>query len=51
MPAIRDRIIKGGSVQNIDYLVESHTAYKHYINRWMFLGDSFQGGYDYYTGK
>jgi hypothetical protein len=51
MPAIRDRIIKGGSIQNIDYLVESHTAYKHYINRWLFLGDSFQGGYDYYTGK
>ena len=51
MPVIRDRIIKGDSKLNIDYIVEAHDAYKYYLNRWQFLGDSYQGGFDYFNGK
>ena len=51
MPVIRDRVIKGGDKLSIDYLIESHSAYKYYINRWMFLGDSYAGGYDYFMGR
>ena len=51
MPVIRDRVIKGDSVFAVDYITESHDAYKYYINRWNFLGDSFNGGYDFYAGR
>ena len=51
MPYIRDRVIKGNNTTNVDYIVEAHEAYKYYINRWTFLGDSYQGGYDYFMGK
>jgi len=51
MPVIRDRVIKGDSKFAVDYIVESHEAYKYYINRWQFLGDSYQGGYDYFMGR
>jgi len=51
MPVIRDRIIKGDSKLNIDYIVEAHDAYKYYLNRWQFLGDSYQGGFDFFQGK
>jgi len=51
MPVIRDRVIKGDSRFAVDYIVDSHDAYKYYINRWTFLGDSYQGGYDYFAGR
>lgn len=51
MPVIRDRVIKGDSKIAIDYITEAHDAYKYYINRWTFLNDSYQGGYDYFMGK
>jgi hypothetical protein len=51
MPVIRDRVIKGDSRYAIDYITEAHEAYKYYINRWTFLGDSYQGGYDFFAGR
>ena len=51
MPYIRDRVIKGDSRNNIDVILEAHDAYKYYLNRWTFLGDSYQGGYDYFAGR
>jgi uncharacterized protein (DUF433 family) len=51
MPVIRDRVIKGDSKFAVDYITEAHDAYKYYINRWTFLSDSYQGGYDYFMGK
>lgn len=51
MPVIRDRVIKGDAKLAIDYIVEAHPAYKHYLNRWVFLGDSYNGGYEYFLGK
>tara|TARA_A100001035_G_scaffold273018_1_gene263015 strand:- start:2447 stop:3991 length:1545 start_codon:yes stop_codon:yes gene_type:complete len=51
MPYIRDRVIKGDSRNNIDFILEAHDAYKYYLNRWNFLGDSYQGGYDYFAGR
>jgi len=51
MPYIRDRVVKGDNSNNVDYIVDAHDAYKYYINRWNFLGDSFAGGYDYFMGK
>jgi len=51
MPVIRDRFIKGDSKFQIDYLLESHDAYQWYYNRWQFLRDSYNGGYDYFMGK
>lgn len=51
MPYIRDRVVKGDSRNNIDYILEAHDAYKYYLNRWQFLGDSYQGGYDYFAGR
>jgi hypothetical protein len=51
MPAIKDQILKGTPTLNVDYIVEAHNAYKHYYNRWQFLGDSYNGGYEYFLGK
>ena len=51
MPVIRDRVTKGDSRYAVDYIVDSHDAYKYYINRWTFLGDSYQGGFDYFAGR
>jgi len=51
MPVIRDRLIKGDSRYAVDYITEAHEAYKYYINRWTFLGDSYTGGYDYFMGR
>lgn len=51
MPVIRDRVIKGDRKFAVDYITEAHDAYKYYINRWIFLNDSYQGGYDYFMGK
>jgi hypothetical protein len=51
MPVIRDRILKGDSRLNVDLILDAHDAYKFYYNRWQFLGDSYQGGYDYFMGK
>jgi len=51
MPVIRDRVIKGDPKISIDYIVDAHDAYKHYHNRWLFLGDSYNGGYEYFLGK
>tara|TARA_E500000305_G_scaffold103129_1_gene98397 strand:+ start:855 stop:2384 length:1530 start_codon:yes stop_codon:yes gene_type:complete len=51
MPVIRDRVIKADGSIAVDYIVEAHDAYKHYLNRWRFLGDSYTGGYDYFLGK
>lgn len=51
MPVIRDRLIKGDSKYAIDYITEAHEAYKYYINRFTFLGDSYNGGYDYFMGR
>ena len=51
MPFIRDRVIKGDRGSNIDVILDAHSAYKYYINRWTFLNDSYQGGYDYFMGR
>jgi len=51
MPVIRDRVIKGDGKFAVDYITEAHHAYKYYINRWSFLNDSYQGGYDYFMGR
>jgi len=51
MPLIRDRVIKGDSRFAVDVILESHDAYQFYLNRWKFLNDSYQGGYDYYIGR
>lgn len=51
MAVIKDQVIKGTPQINVDYIVEAHNAYKHYYNRWLFLGDSFNGGYEYYLAK
>jgi len=51
MPVIRDRVIKGDSRYAVDYITEAHDAYKYYVNRWTFLGDSYNGGFDYYAGR
>ena len=51
MPVIRDRLIKGDAKYAIDYITEAHEAYKYYINRFTFLGDSYNGGYDYFMGR
>ena len=51
MPVIRDRVIKGDSRYAVDYITDAHDAYKYYVNRWTFLGDSYNGGFDYYAGR
>lgn len=51
MPYIRDRVIKGDFKNNIDIIFEAHDAYKYYHNRWNFLGDSYNGGYDFFAGR
>lgn len=51
MPVIRDRVIKGDMNTNVDVILEAHDAYKYYLNRWTFLGDSYQGGFDYFAGR
>jgi len=51
MPVIRDRLIKGDTRYIVDYIVESHEAYRYYLNRWTFLGDAYQGGYDFFKGR
>jgi len=51
MPVIRDRVIKGNPKLNIDWIVEAHESYKHYLNRWIFLGDAYNGGYEYFLGR
>ena len=51
MPVIRDRVIKGDTRLNVDYITEAHDSYKHLINRWLFLGDSYHGGFDYFLGR
>lgn len=51
MAIIRDKVVKGNPSIAIDYIIESHPAFKHYLNRWLFLGDSYYGGYEYYKGK
>lgn len=51
MPVIRDRVLKGDSKLAVDFIVEAHPSYKHYLNRWIFLGDSYNGGYEYFLGK
>ncbi len=51
MPAIRDRIIKGDETNILDYVLESHSVYQYYLNRWLFLNDAYTGGLDWYAGK
>lgn len=51
MPYIRDRVIKGTNRSSVDVILESHTMYQYYHNRWSFLNDSYQGGFDYYAGR
>lgn len=51
MPYIRDRVIKGGTRNNVDIILEAHDEYKYYLNRWRFLSDSYNGGYEYFMGK
>ena len=51
MPVIRGRIVKGRLEGNVDLILNAHEQYKYYINRWAFLNDSYQGGYDYFMGK
>jgi len=51
MPVIRDRIVKGDETNILDYVLESHSVYQYYINRWAFLNDAYTGGLDWYAGK
>ena len=51
MPVIRDRVIKGDMRTNVQIILETHDAYQYYHNRFKFLGDSYQGGYDYFAGR
>jgi len=51
MPTIRDRVIKGDGTLRTEYVISAHSAYKSLINRWIFLNDSYQGGFDYFQGK
>jgi len=51
MPYIRDRVIKGGTRNNVDIILEAHDSYRYYLNRWRFLADSYNGGYEYFMGK
>jgi len=52
MAIIRDRIIKGNNENlSVDYILSSHPAFKRYLNRWVFLNDSYVGGYEYFLGK
>lgn len=51
MPVIRDRVIKGDNRNVVDYVVDTHDAYKVYANRWQFLGDIYAGGYDFFAGR
>jgi|TARA_B100001094_G_scaffold127796_1_gene123777 hypothetical protein len=51
MAVIRDRLIKGDAKNYATYIVEAHEAYKLYINRWQFLQDSYNGGFEYFHGK
>lgn len=51
MPVIRDRLIQGDSRYAVDYITDAHEAYKYYINRWTFLGDSYNGGYDFFMSR
>ena len=51
MAVIRDKLIKGDTRYAVDYITEAHAAYKHYLNRWTFLNDSYNGGYDYFMGR
>jgi hypothetical protein len=51
MPYIRDRVIKGDSRNNVQMILAAHDAYKFYLNRWTFLGDSYNGGYDFFMGR
>ena len=52
MAIIRDRIIKGNNENlSVDYILASHSAFKRYLNRWVFLNDSYVGGYEYFLGK
>jgi hypothetical protein len=52
MAIIRDRIIKGNNENlRVDYILASHSAFKRYLNRWIFLSDSYVGGYEYFLGK
>lgn len=51
MAVIRDRLIKGDAKNYATYIVEAHEAYKLYMNRWQFLQDSYNGGFEYFHGK
>mgnify|MGYP003113267960 FL=1 len=51
MPVIRDKLISGDSRYAIDYITEAHEAYKYYLNRWTFLNDSYNGGYDFFMSR
>ncbi len=51
MAVIRDRLIKGDARNYASYIVSSHEAYKLYMNRWQFLQDSYNGGFEYFHGR
>jgi len=51
MAIIRDRVIKGDDSISMEAIISSHSAFKRYINRWIFLNDSYVGGYEYFMGK
>lgn len=43
--------VPGITGYNYDFVTKTHPLYQMYLPRWMYLGDAFQGGYDYYLGK
>jgi hypothetical protein len=51
MAVIRDRLIKGDSRNYASYIVETHPAYQLYANRWQFLQDAYNGGFEWFLGK
>ena len=51
MAVIRNRLVKGDPTSASEYIVSTHEAYKLYYNRWTFLADSYNGGFDYFYGK
>lgn len=51
MAVIRDRLIKGDTRNYAAYIVETHPAYQTYANRWQFLQDAYNGGFEWFMGK
>lgn len=43
--------IPGIEGYTIEYITQTHPLYRQYIQRWNYLGDAYQGGFDYFMGR